>query len=154
MLGVHKELKATRITARLSSAVGQGDISMATLETLMHIAFWAILILIAAFFISIPVNKTKHVSSLLLPAYALALYVPYELYFRIPEVSLGVPIRVDLLLLLPVFGLAFPTNALMWFMVCRRRKTEGSAIGRLPPIMAAVMTAATVCWPLYFFLGD
>ncbi len=122
---------------------------LATLELLSQIDLLAIIVILGVFCFCIPVCRTHWSWPYFLPLVALILYVPYEMYFNIEEVSLGVPIRVDLMLLLPGFGSAFPVSALMWGLIARRRKKEGGDIGVFVPVMTAVMLVCTVGWPVY-----
>ena len=122
---------------------------LATLELLAGIDFWVIMIILAAFFVSIPICRAQWFWPHLLPLLAVVLYVPYEMYFAIEEVSLGVPIRIDLLLLLPAFGLALPISALMWWLVALRQRKEKGSKGILAPSMALAMLGFTIAAPIY-----
>ena len=121
----------------------------ATPENLMGMNFLAIMIILGAFFILIPINRTARSWSYFLPLIAGALYIPYEQYFHNPSISITVPIRVDLMLILPAFLIAFPTATFMWGMIALRRKEEKSSAGIIAPFMATVMLACTIVWPVY-----
>jgi hypothetical protein len=119
---------------------------MQMLEIVVGVAFYVILALVTFFmYLCIRHPEVKY-WMLLLPFFVILLYVPYECYFAIKEVSLGVPIRIDLFFILPLFEIMFVLAAYKWFL---KAKKESNVFCN---IMTALMIACVVAWPTYFFI--
>ena len=94
---------------------------------------------------------------LVLTPLGLLVYVPYEAYFHLPEVSLNVPIRVDMLLIVPIMMISLPVNAYGWLLLARkslkelRSKPHSSRLKSVSLIavsylMFSLMLASSIGW--------
>ena len=113
------------------------------LEKLAGVGFLVMMGMTVAFLVLVVARPGSRLWVLALPLAVAALYIPYEGYFAIPEVSLSVPIRVDLLALVPLFEVMFVLAARGWVTAARRYHRP---IG-FP--MAVVMGMMAVAWPVY-----
>lgn len=91
---------------------------------------------------------------LFLPLTALLVYIPYEWWWCLPEVVINVPIRVDLLVLIPLQFVSFLLCARDWLQVAKQR---GALAKALAAPMVVGMWTCTLAWPIFvithFFMG-
>lgn len=123
-------------------------------EQLIAVPAVLIIGLHSTFLFTYLLKKTKISWHLPLPLLAGLIYVPYEAYFAQPEVSLSVPIRVDLLLIVPLTTVSLPLNAYCWFCKMRwhfaeiRNGTRGKSVCLLTVsvVMLLLASVGTVLW--------
>ena len=61
---------------------------------------------------------------MILPPIALTLYVLYELYFTLPEVVMSLPLRIDLVILIPLHWFSF----FLWCKVFDDKEEKGEKV--------------------------
>ena len=113
------------------------------LEPVIWIGCWTVigLALLSIYFLGS--TPGKRLWAYWMPLATVLIYAPYESYFHIPEVSLSVPIRVDLLLIIPLFEVMFLIGLMSAFYAVRKyQRPIGKPIALLMGIMA-------VLWPIY-----
>jgi|GEM_PF-5819955 len=120
--------------------------NMEMLEIVIGVAFYILLALVTFFLYLCIRNPEVKYWMLLLPFFVILLYVPYECYFAIKEVSLGIPIRIDLFFILPLFEIMFVLAAYKWFIRARKE----SNIFHI--LMTVLMISCTIVWPTYFLM--
>ena len=114
------------------------------LEIIIGIIFYVLLALAVFFFYLCVKNPDIKYWALFIPAFIILLYIPYEAYFVIKEVSLSVPIRVDLLFIFPLFEAVFALAAFKWYMKTKKNYNF------INLIMTVFMISCVVAWPTYF----
>lgn len=117
--------------------------NLKTMEIVLELGFFALLGLIIAFLVLFAIKPGSRQWVLFLPLLITALYVPYECYFAIPEVSMGIPIRFDLLVLIPLFECMFIAVTIGWVVSARKYQH------RLGYPMAGTMGIFSLAWPIY-----
>ena len=123
---------------------------MAELERINGILGLTIMGLLVLFLILYAVYRSRLKMHLFIPIFTTLLYIPYEGYYRNPQVLQGVPIRVDLFLFIPLMEAAY-ICALVGWVVRMRRHPEDYPITFL---MALVMGALSCALLLFALKGN
>ena len=123
---------------------------MAELERINGILGLTILGLLILFLILYAVYRSRRKMHLFIPILTTLLYIPYEGYYRNPQVLQGVPIRVDLFLFIPLMEAAYICSLVGWIVRMRRHPEEFPTSF----LMALAMGALSCAWLLFAAMGN
>ena len=109
---------------------------MAELERINGLLGLTIMGLLVLFLILYAAYRSRRKMHLFIPIFTTLLYIPYEGYYRNPQVLQGVPIRVDLFLFIPLMEAAYICALVGW-------SAPPSKSGRLLTTLRKPMRAAS-----------